>query len=235
VEDHIPPVDTAPLIADAIERIGTDWLAGEGFDPASAYSLSTALVDWEASLLITSTSTGDEAEDTIEVEATDFALTPARLEIGAGSEVTIRLVNRGVVPHNFAIPALGVLVEAGPGGSATTRMNVPAEVVTYDILCSLPGHYESGMRGTLVVTTGGSAEAAPTTVGGTSQPGSVAGVPEAPELASSPTASEDNAAPGSDGWTPGPEVLAIGALVAVATVGLGTRRLTRGRGATGPP
>jgi plastocyanin len=238
VEDHIPPVETAPLIADAIERSGTDWLAGEGFDPASAYALSAALVDWEASLLITTTSTGDETEDTIEVAATDFALTPAQLEIEAGSEVTIRLVNRGVVPHNFAIPALGVLVEAGPGGSATTVMAVPAEVVTYDILCSLPGHYESGMRGTLVVTTGASAEAAPTTVGSTSSPGSVASVPEAPEpgdLASSPPASDDNAVPGSDGWTPGPEVLAIGALVAVATVGLGTRRLTRGRGATGPP
>jgi len=104
----------------------------------------------------------DEPADAEPVEEDALALTspepgdlifdPTTLEAGAG-EVTINYTNPSEVPHNVAIEdgsetvAQGETVTGGSSAPATASLE-PGEYVYY---CSIPGHRESGMEGTLTV------------------------------------------------------------------------------------
>ncbi|NOY57186.1 MAG: hypothetical protein GXP34_14550 [Actinobacteria bacterium] len=87
----------------------------------------------------------------VTVVASEFRFEPSTITIPAGEAVNITLVNEGALPHDLTIPALGVRVAAGPGGQETVGLADPP-AGTYEILCSLPGHAEAGMIGTLEVT-----------------------------------------------------------------------------------
>lgn len=73
------------------------------------------------------------------------------LEAEAGS-VTIEMENPSAVPHNIAIEGDGVeeegeVVEQG----GVSRVSAELEPGEYTFYCSVPGHREAGMEGTLVV------------------------------------------------------------------------------------
>lgn len=73
------------------------------------------------------------------------------LEARAGP-VTLVMDNPSSVPHNVSIEGRGVDEEGetvGQGGRSTVRAELwPGE---YDFYCSVPGHREGGMEGTLTV------------------------------------------------------------------------------------
>ena len=73
------------------------------------------------------------------------------LEARAGP-VTLVMDNPSSVPHNVSIEGRGVDEEGetvGRGGRSTVRAELrPGE---YDFYCSVPGHREGGMEGTLTV------------------------------------------------------------------------------------
>jgi len=85
-------------------------------------------------------------------DAGDLIFEPETLEADAG-EVTIDYTNPSEVPHNVAIEdgsetiAQGETVTGGESGPATAELD-PGEFVYY---CSIPGHREAGMEGTLTV------------------------------------------------------------------------------------
>jgi nitrite reductase (NO-forming) len=99
--------------------------------------------------------TGDQPADetgTQEVELVmeDIAFDPTELTIPADVDVTIELTNDGMLPHNFAVPSEGIQSEDyGSGASGSIVVNLPAG--TYEFICSVPGHADAGMRGTLIV------------------------------------------------------------------------------------
>lgn len=65
--------------------------------------------------------------------------------------MTVALVNKGLSQHSFVIDELGVespLYNGGESGSVT--INAPAG--EYEYYCSVPGHKEAGMVGTLTVS-----------------------------------------------------------------------------------
>ncbi|MDQ2676097.1 MAG: cupredoxin domain-containing protein [Actinomycetota bacterium] len=82
----------------------------------------------------------------------DLVFEPDALETEAG-EVTIDYTNPSEVPHNVAIEvegetvAQGETVTGGASGPASARLEA-GEFVFY---CSVPGHREAGMEGTLTV------------------------------------------------------------------------------------
>lgn len=81
---------------------------------------------------------------TVTVTATEFAFSPAEITL-ASSEANLRLVNKGVVPHDITIPALGVRVVAAAGQTTTDGLrSLPAG--TYAGSCSVAGHADAGMR-----------------------------------------------------------------------------------------
>jgi nitrite reductase (NO-forming) len=85
------------------------------------------------------------------VELVDIAFTQTELTVPANSEITVNLTNSGTAPHTFTIDALGV--DSGqipPGGTGTVTFNSGAPG-TQEYYCSVPGHKQAGMVGTLIV------------------------------------------------------------------------------------
>ncbi len=85
--------------------------------------------------------------------ASDFAYDPA--EFVALEEVEITLDNVGSIFHNLVvegIPEEQFVVEADPGAAGAATLTIaPGE---YAFFCSVPGHREAGMEGTLQVVEG---------------------------------------------------------------------------------
>ncbi len=89
--------------------------------------------------------------DETTVIGTEFAFDPDELVLSLNATITFD--NQGVVVHNIEIDGVaGFKVEAQAGQTATGSIDVaPGE---YVIFCSIPGHREAGMEGSLTVATG---------------------------------------------------------------------------------
>ena len=86
----------------------------------------------------------------VTLEATEFAFAPDSLTAKAGETLKVTLTNKGTVEHDFTIDSLSVKAVALVGTSAdVTLKNLAAG--TYPFYCSVAGHREAGMEGTLVV------------------------------------------------------------------------------------
>lgn len=87
----------------------------------------------------------------VRVTVDEYAFSPSRIELRAGETVNLVLVNAGAVPHDLTIPALGFSLAVVPGSSAEAALTAPTPG-TYPFFCSVPGHRQLGMVGTLVAT-----------------------------------------------------------------------------------
>lgn len=85
----------------------------------------------------------------VELRMKEFKFEPARVEVRAG-RVEFVLRNEGVIPHDFAIPALGVKTEYIAAKKEQVVV-VDLKPGTYPFECTVGGHKEAGMHGTLVV------------------------------------------------------------------------------------
>jgi outer membrane protein assembly factor BamB/plastocyanin len=90
------------------------------------------------------------AGQAVQVEAVDIAFVQTALTIPANTDVPFHIVNNGAAIHNFTIDNPPVSSgDVQPGQSADLTVNLPAG--TYQYYCSIPGHREAGMVGTLTV------------------------------------------------------------------------------------
>ncbi len=85
--------------------------------------------------------------------ATEFKWAPKEVTVAAG-EVTFTVTNKGTIEHNFVIEdakkkVLKQVDGIQPGKSM--QIKVSLKVGKYAIVCSVPGHREAGMVGTLIV------------------------------------------------------------------------------------
>jgi nitrite reductase (NO-forming) len=76
--------------------------------------------------------------------------TPSMLQIPEGGG-TVEIVNDEAIPHDFTIDELGIKVALDANATVDVKIDAPAG--TYTFYCSIPGHREAGMEGTLVVGT----------------------------------------------------------------------------------
>jgi uncharacterized cupredoxin-like copper-binding protein len=90
------------------------------------------------------------AGQTLSVTASEFKFEPSQLTAPAGQDVTISLTNGGTVEHDLVIDEAGLKIHVQPGETATGTVNLQAG--TYTFYCSIPGHREAGMEGTLTVS-----------------------------------------------------------------------------------
>jgi len=86
----------------------------------------------------------------LEFHATEFAFTPMTAEVPQGRAIRIAIVNGGLIQHNLVIDALNLELTAAAGESAEVMLEPPA-AGTYQVYCSITGHREAGMTGTLDV------------------------------------------------------------------------------------
>jgi outer membrane protein assembly factor BamB len=90
------------------------------------------------------------AAGAVEVHTVDLAFEPKELSIAADTDVTITVVNKGALQHDFIIENTDFGTEILDGG-ASTELVVNLSAGTYTYFCSVPGHREAGMQGTLTV------------------------------------------------------------------------------------
>jgi len=87
---------------------------------------------------------------TFDVEARDLWFSPAELTVSSSGSATIRLENAGRVVHNLTVDELGIEIVVTRGGRSEVILT-DAEPGTYAFYCSISGHREAGMEGTLVI------------------------------------------------------------------------------------
>ncbi|MDY6778702.1 MAG: thioredoxin domain-containing protein [Candidatus Nanohaloarchaea archaeon] len=88
---------------------------------------------------------------TITVSGTEYSFSPSTITVKKGQTIRIRFTNTGRIPHNLRIPSLGVGSQTIRAGRTDSFTFTAPESGTFPIRfeCTLPGHSESGMKGTL--------------------------------------------------------------------------------------
>lgn len=90
-------------------------------------------------------------EDRVEIEQSDFALTPNEFTVKAG-EVTFAFTNTGRFTHDFRIEGQGIDEKAPKNGAGRSReWSITLPPGTYRISCPISNHDERGMVGVMVV------------------------------------------------------------------------------------
>lgn len=87
----------------------------------------------------------------ISVAGTEFSFSPASVSVKAGERVKITFSNKGRAPHNLILEGLGIATETIGGGQTDVVEFTAPSSGTYVFSCSVPGHKESGMKGSLKV------------------------------------------------------------------------------------
>ncbi|MCU1358865.1 MAG: hypothetical protein JWN99_154, partial [Ilumatobacteraceae bacterium] len=112
------------------------------------------------------TASGAAAATKVTVELSEFAITPAMVDLPLTGG-TIHVVNKGTMVHNLSIPELSKATgDIQPGASADIDFSSIA-AGEYTMLCEISGHAGSGMTGMVMASIGGATAAdgadAPTT------------------------------------------------------------------------
>ena len=84
----------------------------------------------------------------IEIEAFDLGFKPSQLTVDAAGTYAVTFKNTGSIAHDLTF-ADGTKIAAEAGQTATGSVVVPAAGITF--LCSIPGHADAGMKGTISV------------------------------------------------------------------------------------
>ena len=106
-------------------------------------------------------------ETAVTVVTTEFALNPSSVNVAAAQDVTVTLENSGFDEHEWVILGAGTTISiesefeesqvvfrlpVDAGESASNIINLPQG--TYQIVCTILGHFTEGMEGTLTVGSG---------------------------------------------------------------------------------
>lgn len=83
------------------------------------------------------------------VEARNFEFDPDELKFAAQEEIALELVSEQG-PHDFAVDGLGLVNDVADGESRVQRLRID-QPGSYTFFCTLPGHRDGGMEGTLVI------------------------------------------------------------------------------------
>lgn len=130
--------------ASAPSEGGEEEATGEGEEEAGSEKEEGASEEGSA---------GGGEETTLQLEASETALEYDTTELSAKpGKVTIDFKNPSAIPHNMVIEQNGKEL-AGFEPVASTEESETAELKpgTYTFYCSVPGHREAGMEGTLTV------------------------------------------------------------------------------------
>jgi len=103
----------------------------------------------------------------IAMSLSEFSFSPASASVPAGAEVTLTLTNSGTIEHNWVLLNAGFQAAApfdaddqanvvaetnvAAGEVQTFTLTAPSDAGSYQIVCSIPGHLEAGMTGSLTV------------------------------------------------------------------------------------
>ena len=193
--------------------------AKSGTEDRSAFSLIAVLVAVASFLIATvcvvvvassdSLSAGSTvaAAGPIPVTLSEFKITPSTINATAGN-VTLSVTNGGTQVHNLSITPGGQRTPDIPAGKTVTLDLGKLAAGTYQVQCLVPGHADSGMKGTLVVAAAGSSAAGSSS---TSMAGmDMSATPSADEYAAMDKTMADGMAAGLDTFVKGNSTQGVG-------------------------
>jgi len=102
---------------------------------------------------------GANLSTNVAITASEFKFSPTSVQVPAGQKVTFALNNTGTVEHDLTIQGAGFTLLARAGQAATGEFTFD-KPGTFDFFCSIPGHKDAGMKGTLTVIDPGTGVAA---------------------------------------------------------------------------
>ncbi len=94
---------------------------------------------------------GGAAAQKVTVVAKEFSYTPNKITVKIGQPVQLLLDNKGVIEHDWVVDRFKVKTGLVQPGKSATATFTPTAKGTFEFYCSVPGHKEAGMKGTLVV------------------------------------------------------------------------------------
>ncbi len=83
------------------------------------------------------------------LEAVDTAWSTNELTVRPGDTITV--TNTGVGTHDFTVDELGITQDLPNGEPVTITIPADAQPGEFAFYCSVPGHREQGMEGTLII------------------------------------------------------------------------------------
>jgi uncharacterized cupredoxin-like copper-binding protein len=93
----------------------------------------------------------------VKVVATDLKFTPPTIQAKVGQPIKIILENKGAIEHDIHFPTLKAdkpvanLKTVAKSGQTATFEFTPTAKGSYEYICTIPGHKEAGMKGTINV------------------------------------------------------------------------------------
>lgn len=87
----------------------------------------------------------------IAVTGNEFAFSPSEITVKSGQPMQITFKNMGKYPHDLSISELGVRTAVLDPGQQETLTFTPDKTGTFTYMCTVPGHADKGMKGTLIV------------------------------------------------------------------------------------
>jgi manganese oxidase len=123
--------------------------------------LGLAVVLTIAALVASDDDAGSSTADgaSAHVSLTEFAITPDAVTVSAGG--TVHITNDGTAVHNLSVSDTDLAtpdIAAGETGELDVSSLEPG---SYELLCLIAGHADSGMKASLTVTAAGDSAAAP--------------------------------------------------------------------------
>lgn len=93
---------------------------------------------------------GGTASAALSFTAGDLFFDPKEATIVANTDVQVTVQNNGALAHDWVVQDQNQGTELlNPGDGVTINVNLPAG--NYTFICTVPGHAEAGMTGTLTV------------------------------------------------------------------------------------
>jgi plastocyanin len=98
------------------------------------------------------TTGGRPGVTTITIANVAYSSTDFDIKADMQGRVVLTLVNKDAMEHNLTVSKLGVVLTVGPNETKTFTFH--ADPGIYSFFCSIPGHEQAGMKGTMTVLPG---------------------------------------------------------------------------------
>jgi nitrite reductase (NO-forming) len=113
----------------------------------------------------------------LDIGAFDLGFTPSAVTVATEGTYKVVFSNTGAIPHDITF-ADGTTIPAAPGATSVGSVTIPAGGLTF--ICSIPGHEQAGMKGSVGVA-GAAQTPNPDSHGGPAPSSDVAADPDAPD------------------------------------------------------
>jgi nitrite reductase (NO-forming) len=101
----------------------------------------------------------------LEIHSVDLGFKPSTISVERPGRYTVKLINDGVMQHDITFPN-GTKLTANANETKTADVDVPAAGLSF--ICSIPGHADAGMKGTITVGSGSAVSASTPATSGSS-------------------------------------------------------------------